>query len=379
MLRRIINLLLVSVLVCSLVFCSITVYAEDEEYKEFLQGDPRWSSYVYGGGETIGSAGCAITSFAILMAYADPSLRDVTKFNPEICARDYLNFSGGCVYWEPKAGPLSLKQDFSFTAHSEEEAINGIKEALDKGYYCIMWGTPLYSSGSQSSTHYSPVVGWDDSAGKPILWDTFCGGNTWQEFVDGGISSNEIHVYESSNLKFDASMNTSSSDTELTDEQKLMVENTLSQWELHGMPKKSEIADLSLDLELAKNSDLSFEERVNLNGIKDDIELRNKSIHQVLSISVVVVGILLILYSILLLVGHTFDKANTFLNISLVSLLTLGKINVLEYEEITEDMSKEGYVTYKALVVRCIIMFIIGGLLVSGAIPILIMKIIYSL
>ena len=70
-------------------FSQSNVYAEDEEYKSFLQNDERWANYVYGSSDTLKKSGCAITSLAILQAYADPSLRDVNVWNPEICAKNY--------------------------------------------------------------------------------------------------------------------------------------------------------------------------------------------------------------------------------------------------------------------------------------------------
>lgn len=357
------------------------VYAEDSEYKEFLQGDPRWGSYIYGGGTSIAKAGCAITSFSILMAYADPSLRDVNKFNPKICARDYLKFDGDCVYWSPKAGPLKFREDLSFKATSESEACSGIKSALDKGYYVIMWGQPLYSTG-QSETHYSPVVGWNSSTNKPILWDVFSGGDTWENFAKGGITSNSIHVYESTVLPSTETLNGASSgeSTDLTDEQKEMVQRVIEEWNLKGMPKKSQIADQSETLQLFSSSDLSLAERISMNSIKENMDSRNKTVSQIINITFVALGLVLIVYTLLLVLSSVFDRSNTFLNISLVSIMTLGKIKVVDVEDkITSEMEKEGYIKSKTLYFRCIVLFLFGCLFVSGLIPMLVMKIVYSL
>lgn len=380
--KSIISITLVIALVFTALMYPLEVHAEDEEYKEFLQGDPRWADYVYGSSETIGSAGCAITSFAILMAYADPSLRDVSKFNPQVCASDYLDFEGDAVYWNPVAGPLTLREDLSFVATSEEDAIEGIKDALDGGYYVIMWGTPVYSGGYGSSTHYSPVVGWDDATGKPILWDVATGGNTWEAFADGGITSNAIHIYESSVLPSDEALSGASSvsSSDLTDEQKAIANNTITQWELNGMPEKSKIADQSLELEFYGSSDLTLAERINLGDIQEGMQSRIKTISQVLSIVVTILGLLLLVYTMVLLVGCFFDRTNSFLNVSIVSVMTLGKLKVIELDdELTPEQKKDGYISSNSLYVRCAVMFIIGGLLVSGVIPELVMKIVYSI
>ena len=86
----------------------IRVSATDTgDYRKFLQGDERWGSQYAGGGQNIANWGCLITSLSMIMAYADPDLRDVSTFNPGIAAHGstdkkinaYLKVSdGGCCY-----------------------------------------------------------------------------------------------------------------------------------------------------------------------------------------------------------------------------------------------------------------------------------------
>ena len=364
--RFIILLVIVSILFS---FCTVNVYASDNEYQIFLQGDDRWCSYVYGGSETIGSAGCAITSFAILMAYADDSLRDVNKFNPKICAKDYLTFAGDAVYWTPKKGPLTLRSDVRISNKED------VKKALDQGLYIILWG-PVYSG-----THYSPIVGWDEESDVPLVWDVAGGGLTWDDFTASGVHTGDIHVYESSKLSSKEAFAGATSYSEDNSEAQLVAyQNVVEQWELLGMPAKSDIAVESIDLDLPDSNDLTLSEKINLGSIEEGINSRHKTPQQVLNIVFIIVGFLLIIYTLLLLIGFVFDKTNTFLNLSLVSILTLGKLKIVSMdEEITPEMAKEGYVSRKALFVRSLVLFLLGGLLVSGVIPMLIMKMVYAI
>ena len=81
-----------------------------------------------------------------------------------------------------------------------------------------------------------------------------------------------------------------------------------------------------------------------------------------------------------LVLGSIFDRVNSFLSISLVSMLTLGKVKVLiDGENITPEMEKEGYISQKALYIRCLVLFLVGCLLISGVITNTVMKIVYNL
>lgn len=357
------------VIICN-VFTPCVVYAEDEDYKQFCQGDPRWGSYVYAGSDTLASTGCAVTSFAVLMAYADPDLRDVNKFNPKICSQNYLNFTGNaCIYWDPVAGPLKRRTDVSIASAED------VKSALDDGLYIMLWG-PVYSG-----THFSPIVGWDDNEKKPIVWDVAGGGLTWDDFTASGVQSGNIHVYESSKLPSNEAFNGagSSYSGEQTDAQLIAYQNVIDEWELHGMPTISEIAVDMVDVVLPDSSNLTLSEKINMGSIKESMDSRHKTAQQILSIVFVTVGLVLLVYTLLLLIGYTFDRTNTFLNVSIVSFLSLGRLKVVGVNEnVTPEMAKEGYITQKAMYVRCAILFVVGGLLVSGVIPMLVMKIVYA-
>lgn len=365
---------LISVLILFSVSC-IPVYASDDEYKHFLQGDGRWSSYVYDGTDTIGGAGCALTSLAILMAYADPSLRDVNKFNPKIAADEYLCFNGnGCILWDKvQKGPLKLRGDVTIRSKGD------VKKALDNGYYIVAWSSRVYYSG----THYSPIVGWDDEGDKPVIWDVAGGGKTWDDFTAKSKDISCFRVYESTKLKskeaFAGANSTDTSDVD-TDKQAEAFNNVVKEWELKGMPSKSNIRADAQDISLPDGKGLSLADKTNIAGIKDDINSRHKNIYQIMDISFSVLGFLLIVYALLLSVGYVLDKSNSFINLSMVSILTVGKIKIVDKgETISEEMKKDGYVKPNAFYIRSLVIFLVGCLLISGVIQRLVMEVVYRL
>lgn len=366
--------IIVSVVMLFSVSC-ISVYASDDEYKHFLQGDSRWGDYVYDGSDTIRKAGCALTSVSILMAYADPSLRDVNKFNPKIASDDYLSFNGsGCINWgNMKKGPLKLRDDVTIRSKGD------VKKALDNGYYIVAWTSRVYYSG----THYSPVVGWDDEGDKPIIWDVAGGGKTWDDFTANSKDISNFRVYESTKLKskeaFAGANSTDTSDVD-TANQLEAYNSVIKEWELNGMPTKSEIDADAQDIELPDGKDLSLADKTNIAGIKDDINSRHKNIYQIMNISFSAIGFLLIVYALLLSVGYVLDKSNSFINLSMVSILTMGKIKIVDKgETISEEMQKEGYVKPNAFYIRSLVIFLVGCLLISGLVQRLVMGVVYGL
>ena len=349
----------------------LKAYAYDEEYKTFLQGDERWGSHGTGtSSEPIASVGCAVTSFAILMGYADPELRDVEKFNPAICNDEYLQFAGAAVYWDPIKGPLTRVPDAVLDGSSEEALTKSVKVLLDKGYYIIMWGSDTYPGG----THYSPIVGWDNEKEEPIVFDVAGGwdGFDWHGFAHS-TNVGDIHVYKADKPSYEAfeevgsPKNSKKTDEEASEEAEIALTAVLNQWELHGMPS---MADLSVPLEtpdFATRDNLLLNELQSLRVINEDMKDNGLSFYRVVNIFFSFSGLVLIVYSMVLYTSYMVDISNNFSHLSLVGFITFGRLKVLDYdEELTPELRKEGYVTKKAFTVRCCILFGCGCLMVSG-------------
>lgn len=374
--KKFLNILILFIVFLNIAIFPISVSASDNEYKHFLQGDSRWGSYVYGGGQTLKGAGCAITSYSVLAAYADPKLRDVKKFNPKIAAQDYLSFSGGDLYWNPVKGPLKY---LGISVTSKD----AVKKALDKGYYIIAWSSFVYPGG----THYSPIVGWDSKKDKPIVWDVAGGGKTWDDFTAKGTVITGFQVYKSTKLSSKdafagagSDSESSSKDSKLAKKQKEAYSNVLNEWKLHGMPKQSDIVAKAQDVKLTDSNKLTLAEKKSKTFIQDSMDAQNKTAYQVLNICCVVLGLLMIVYSLLLYLGFFVDRSNSFIDLSFVSLLTIGKVKLVDTKEtLTDEQKEDGYVTSKTFFARCFIISLIGGLLVSSLIPKIVAMVIYAL
>lgn len=375
--KKFLNILILFIVFLNITIFPISVSASDNEYKHFLQGDSRWGSYVYDGTDTLGGAGCAITSYAVLAAYADPKLRDVKKFNPKIAAQDYLHFDGnGGIFWNPVKGPL---KHINVSVTSKD----AVKKALDKGYYIIAWSSFVYPGG----THYSPIVGWDSKKDKPIVWDVAGGGKTWDDFTAKSTIITGFHVYKSSKLSSKDAFSgagsdseSSSKDSKLAKKQKEAYSNVLNEWKLHGMPKQSDIVAKAQNVKLTDSNKLTLAEKKSKTFIQDSMDAQNKTAYQVLNICCVVLGLLMIVYSLLLYLGFFVDRSNSFIDLSFVSLLTIGKVKLVDTKEtLTDEQKEDGYVTSKTFFARCFIISLIGGLLVSSLIPKIVAMVIYAL
>lgn len=368
--KRFTSLILVVCLVLSIGL--VPCYAADEEYKTFMQGDDRWGSTVYGGGATIAYSGCMITSIAVLKAYADPKLRDINKFTPATCATQ-IAMQGSACAWTSLTSDWKLISSGEHT-YSEEETIKAIKAHADKGHYvligCASHGMP------DDSDHYSPVVGLD-SSGTPVLWDVGWGGNKWKEFMNVAfthrdrfvqIVSYESTVNPSNKTMFGSSI--SGDDSELTDEQKEKMqenyENIVAEWDLKGLPQEMAFKDGQTHIDLTGRDDLSFAEQRKI------AELQESNIGlspvRVVNIMLIVAGILMLLYSTLLVLSMFFDKVNNLFDFQLVTFMTLGRVTLVNTVDSKEDDEgkKNGLVSVRTFTTGIIIVFVMGLLLVSG-------------
>ena len=382
MAKRIVSMLLICIILVGCFPISINA-ATSDEYKTWLQGDSRWADE-YWGSQTIGRSGCMVVATAILMAYADPDLRDPDKFNPLIALKEgrIVCGSGGISFSETGA---PLKWEDYVEVSGVDDCKEKVKQYLSEGKYLEIYGSPTYDERGgyyNSSEHFCPIVGWDSSKDQPVIWDVAHNHESWYAYVEGGIFG--IEVFSSTKLKSTETLGgevTSSGTTTSEDSQQAAVDKVISEWELTGMPKYSVLKNgMVIPDSLPKQGELSLVEQVNLDEIKENIELRTKSAEEIMNIIFVVIGLALLVYGLLLLVSYFFDQFNTVLDFSLVGVLSLGKLRVVDKGvPITDEMKKQGYVTSMTLIVRVLVIEFIGGLLVSGVIVRLIFKIVQSL
>lgn len=134
--------------------------------------------------------------------------------------------------------------------------------------------------------------------------------------------------------------------------------------DLVGMYPKSFFLDNSVSLSLPSYDNLSLDERANLNLIKENYKMQNSwSIWDLFRILVVFVGLSILVYAILFIVSFLFDRSNNLVDISLINVITLGK---LEFSD--EVQCPRGYVNMSRLLKIEVALLLVGFFLVSGGV-----------
>lgn len=373
--KRILSLLLV---ISTLwVGTPVWVYADEtNDYKTFSQLDPRWRDYEYGGGSTIGSAGCFITSFAVVMAYANPELRDVETFNPQVLASK-MSFTGNMLY----AGSVTnADSTFHWESREEisgEEAVESrIKELLEDGKYVIVRAGPPIAS---RTTHFSPIVGWNEEADEPKIMDVAGGSHPewsqWAPHVD------RIDICSSDTLDSTESLtgseNTSDDIQEnapQTEEERTELESIINEYELEGMDGLAmTFEQYQEEVLLPSREGLNYGELQGIANINMAMKTDDVRISETLNRGIFIIGLFLVMYAILMLLALLLDWANVFIDVSLLGLITLGKYRLVSKDYFEENKLigydkklKKTNVTPVTCIVRIVVLVVIGMLMMSG-------------
>lgn len=363
-----IKFLVIWVLLLVISFSSVAS-AADDRYKTFSQLDPQWKGYVYGGGRTIGSAGCFITSFAVLMAYANPDLRDSNTFNPQILASK-MSFDGALL---KQTSCSNADPTFKWECFAEPGAdvCATIKSFLDQGKFVIVRAGPPIAS---RTTHFSPIVGWDDATNKPKIMDVAGGHHPewsqWEPYVNrldicSSSISQSLDVLNGDKIQENAPE---------TEEEKEELEKLIEEWDLEGMPDNSHLGEFLTPIELKERDSLNTKEISLVDSMKQDIDIHKEqkqtNWYQVASSFL---GILALFYGLLLFMAYMFDYINVFVEFSVLGLISFGKFKVMD--EGDKENGVDGgynkhdgytYLTKSMIAWRVAICIIVGLVLVSG-------------
>ena len=344
--------------------------ATTEDFKTFAQNDARWSDTTMGNSSTtVGQAGCKLTSICMMMAWANPELRDVETFNPGIAAQNQSYFSGDLLMLnvttqiDPK---MTREQEIDLSDGSEEEAKQIINDGLDQGYFIIVKATSPIASGS---SHWAPVIGRDEN-GDPNIVDSWRNQSTGEVGHQSSEWFNHITVIEY--YKYDGldSMDAFANATTpgSTTSQDVAVSNAVlvDEMYLDGMDEYgSYLAQGRQDITLPDNNVLSEKEKDTLETIKSNKSVYKSTPMHVFGVLCSLLGFLVLTYDMLFIVGTILDYINEWVEFSCVKILTFGKSRLYK-DYLGVDMNSNGVLTIKKIAFRVLILCIIGLILVSN-------------
>lgn len=182
--------------------------------------------------------------------------------------------------------------------------------------------------------------------------------------------------YTHDNVSISANSNSNGS-TSITDENGNLIEIAIiPEYQLTGMPTNVSISDGGANVVLSDRDKLSFYELNSLSSSKDAIDARNSiKAFDFARHVMVFIGLLLLVYTIFVFLAAMFDRVNSFIDISLVSIFTFGALKVSNEKE---TKGQVGYASNAKLYVSIGVMTFVSVLLISGAVIPGIMKAVQS-
>lgn len=146
-----------------------------------------------------------------------------------------------------------------------------------------------------------------------------------------------------------------------------LVDAVTAELKLVGMPQAlTRLSDGREHVEFATRDSLTVGEIYSLTVAGENIALSKQAITIDNARTLVVfVGLVILFYAVMMVLAVVFDRVNSFIDISLVSVMTLG---YLKYSDDEFTKGQKGYATTNRMVVVIITPIILGMLLISGGI-----------
>lgn len=383
-------------LIFALIVCTqpITVYAFEADTSgtsaEELSKDPKywWQGHIpntgsetitlKAGSDTIGGGACshfAMTYALVKMGIFNPKNGD-TPYTHIKNAREKNAFMTDWGYFD-FTRVNELYPDVSFEGRdnnvqgmSAADGLTYVKGKMSEGYYVI---GIVY--GSVSRNGHCIFFDGVNSDGKMSIGDSGYIGLTFEDVYMQ--STNYFNYLELLKCKgkdinsqpsiYDDTALRGVSTTEVVE-----YKNLVKEYELTGMPTKSNLQEGVVRPEINSINDLTEDEKLVVSSIKETKDAEKLDWFQIAKNVISFIGFLLLVYDLLLIVFYVFDRVNSFLNISLVSLITLGRIKVALKEDFAElskeDRKSNGYITLGKFIAIILVIGTLGGLMLSGTI-----------
>ena len=126
----------------------------------------------------------------------------------------------------------------------------------------------------------------------------------------------------------------------------------------------------------ARYEDLSLDEKAMLAMINEDLMYRDEvRSYDLFGVLQSLLGLLMIVYGVLMSIAYLFDYSNNFIDISLLSIISLGRFRIVSESAVNKEtfklMSRKGknrgicYLSVSGLLIRVFLLFIVGFMLLS--------------
>lgn len=250
-----------------------------------------------------------------------------------------------------------------------DKAVARLKLLMKKGYYIIA----IVSSSGLTEAHCIFIDGINkngtlsigDSGFQGITWeDNYGQRSTYIKYVEllkckGKDFNSQPSIYDGASLKRMSTVNNVNTKGKKVTEGDAYL----------GMPTKSKLMDKIKKPVFYTRATLTSKEKAviaTINGIKEDESISFFDIaKRVLSL----IGLLMIIYALLLFVAFSVDRSNSFIDLSLVGVLTLGRIKIASKADMVllgDKPYEKGYVSTVKFFIIVLVLLLMGSVLISG-------------
>lgn len=382
-------------LIFALIVCTqpITVYAFERDTtgasaeelaknpKYWIQGSiPNTGSETItlkAGSDTIGGGACshfAMTYALVKMGIFNPKNGD-TPYTHIKNAREKNAFMTNWGYFD-FTRVAELYPDVSFEGRdnnvqgmSGTEGLKYVKGKMAEGYYVV---GIVYGDKTQGHCIFFDGV---NSEGKMVIGDSGYEGTTFEDVYgtcNTYFSYLELMKCKGKDINSQPSIYDGTALRGVSTTEVVEYKNLVKEYELTGMPTKSNLQEGVVRPEINSVNDLTEDEKLVVSSIKETKDAEKLDWFQIAKNVISFIGFILLVYDLLLLVFYVFDRVNSFLNISLVSLITLGHIKVALKEDFAElskeDRMSNGYINLGKFIAIILVIGTLGGLMLSGTI-----------
>ena len=133
-----------------------------------------------------------------------------------------------------------------------------------------------------------------------------------------------------------------------------------------------------------KEEDLDSKDLTSLEGWVNNVDELNQNSGWIkaVRVTVQVLGVILLLWSVLLFLGFQFDRINNVLDVSIVTILTFGRLQVATDADESLKKSKEAktkLITQRSCLAICLVTSLFAVLLLTGKFYSILTSLIYTI